>query len=130
MHIVIYMTPPRVTAQQRRIAMVRGKPMIYKPGRLKQAEDALRDALAPYAPEEPMEGPVKLEVVWAYPRGRHRDGEPKTTRPDADNIVKALQDVLTESGFWLDDSQVVDLRVTKIWAEEPRIVIDIDRCGG
>lgn len=130
MHIVLRMTPPRVTAQQRRVAVARGKPLIYKPARLRQAEEELETLLTPHAPAEPLDGPIRLAVTWAYPRGRHGDGEPKTTRPDADNLHKSLQDVMTSCGFWHDDAQVVDLTVRKIWAEEPGITIDIDRLGG
>lgn len=38
---------------------------------------------------------------------------PDKRRRDLDNILKALLDGLTHAGVWLDDSQIVDLRIRK-----------------
>jgi Holliday junction resolvase RusA-like endonuclease len=55
-------------------------------------------------------------------------GKWKTTRPDTDNLIKALKDTMTDLGFWDDDSQVADERVRKKWTTKERagvtIVID------
>ena len=54
-----------------------------------------------------MTGPVTLTAAWHFPiPDGHRDGEPKTTKPDTDNMQKLLKDVMTEAGFWKDDAQV------------------------
>lgn len=45
-------------------------------------------------------------------------GKPHQSKPDKDNIEKALCDSLLK-----DDSGVWDGRVTKLWADEPRLVI-------
>lgn len=39
---------------------------------------------------------------------------PDCRRRDLDNLQKAAFDALTKSGFWLDDSQVVDYHVVKM----------------
>jgi len=41
----------------------------------------------------------------------------ETPRGDIDNYVKAVLDVLTAAGVWADDSQVIDLRAEKCFAE-------------
>lgn len=75
----------------------------------------------PYCPKVPILGAVELTMgfVFARPKsapkaylGRIRH----SNRPDADNIVKAIQDVLSKAGFWLDDGQVSDLIIRKRYA--------------
>ncbi len=34
-------------------------------------------------------------------------------KPDVDNLAKLILDAMTKAGYWLDDNQVCDLRVTK-----------------
>lgn len=38
---------------------------------------------------------------------------PNNLRRDISNLIKVIEDGLTEGGAWLDDCQVVDLRITK-----------------
>ena len=72
-----------------------------------------------------MKGPVRLVVKWCFPRGRHKDGSYKITKPDTDNLNKMLKDVLTELGYWDDDAQVASEIIEKFWADIPGIYIDI-----
>ena len=37
-------------------------------------------------------------------------------KPDADNLAKAILDVLTEQGWWRDDGVVSELLVIKLWS--------------
>lgn len=41
-----------------------------------------------------------------------------TARPDLDNLIKPVFDVLNELQFWADDSLVVDLHATKVKDKE------------
>ncbi len=45
-----------------------------------------------------------------------------TTKPDVDNYVKGVKDALNHL-IYKDDSQVVDLKVSKFYSEEPRVEI-------
>jgi len=39
--------------------------------------------------------------------------------PDVDNYAKGVLDAITASGiFWVDDKQIVDLRIVKQWTDE------------
>lgn len=97
-----------------------------------QAKNELIALIYPYAPQKPLVGALELSVVWKYP---WRASEPKKnklngfrycdTKPDADNLTKALADILTRLGFWQDDAQVSILNFTKMWADEPGIEIKI-----
>lgn len=62
--------------------------------------------LAKYVLSEKLTGPLQLITKWSYPKGKHKNGEYKTTKPDTDNMIKLLKYVMTELGFWKDDSLV------------------------
>ena len=131
MKIFLLMNPPTVTAQESKVAVVRGKPVIYKPEKIKQAKREIIKHLKPFKPSEPLEGPIELRVVWLFPRGKsHKHMEWRTTRPDTDNLEKLLKDCMTEVGFWKDDALVVKETVYKVWSEEPTgISIEIKNLG-
>lgn len=120
MKIFLLMNPPTVTAQERKVAMVRNKPIFYKPEKVKQAKAELMKHLRPFKPDTPFESPIELHVVWLFPKGKsHKHNEWRITKPDTDNLQKMLKDCMTEIGFWKDDAQVVKETVEKRWSDEP-----------
>lgn len=122
--IFIPMVPPTVTHQEKRVAVVHGKPRFYEPAELKAARQLFTDWLAKYTPEEPMTGPVALEVMWWFPADkRHPEGAPKTTRPDTDNLQKLLKDCMTAAKWWKDDAQVWCEKIMKVYLRRPGIYI-------
>ena len=48
-----------------------------------------------------------------------------TKKPDADNIVKIILDGLNGVA-WVDDTQVVDVMITKRYATEPMVAVIVD----
>lgn len=63
---------------------------------------------------EPLVGPVKVSMTFCHKRpqrlNRKKDTVariPKTTKPDIDNMIKMVLDVLTKAEVWNDDNQVV-----------------------
>ena len=68
-----------------------------------------------------MVGPLKLTVLFYIKRAGNMTGPKyaeldwRTSKPDADNLVKAVMDALNEEA-WHDDSQVVSLHVEKRYA--------------
>lgn len=120
MKIFLLMNPPTVTAQERKVAMVKNKPIFYKPEKVKQAKAELMKHLRPFKPDIPFESPIELYVVWLFPKGKsHKHNEWRITKPDTDNLQKMLKDCMTEIGFWKDDAQVVKETVEKRWSDEP-----------
>lgn len=110
--------PPRVTAQEKRIRIVNGRPQFYKPKELLEAENLYYYHTMAALPKGwvPMQGPVRMFVSFCFGTDdRKKIGCWKTTRPDTDNMVKSLKDAITRTGLWVDDSQVVDEHTTKTW---------------
>jgi len=118
--------PPTVTHQEKQVHVVNGKPIFYEPDNLKAARSKLSAHLAKHKSEKKYTGPVRLVVKWCFPRGKHKDGEYKTTKPDTDNLQKLLKDVMTDVGFWKDDALVASEIIEKFWAEIPGIYISIE----
>lgn len=122
-----YFNVPTTTAQQHKISVVCGRPIFYDPPKLKEAKVLIKRTIAPAAPKEPILGAIQLNVVWAFqrPKAQRSVVEYRVTRPDLDNLQKALKDIMTELGFWLDDAQVVIEHTTKVNAERSYLHIEI-----
>ena len=122
------MDPPTVTQQEHRVGKRKdGSLYFYEDRSLKEARAKIGNALARQAPEKPEKGPLRLIVKWLFPRGSHRDGEYKPTKPDTDNLNKMLKDEMTKAGFWRDDAQVASEIIEKFWAEKTGIFVKIER---
>lgn len=123
------MVPPTATHQERAWRVVKGRPVSYEPQAVKAARAKLTAHLAGHRPDRPMEGAVWLLVKWCFPRGKHRDGEYRVTKPDTDNLQKLLKDCMTAVGFWGDDAQVASEICEKFWAEVPGIYVRAEEMG-
>lgn len=130
MQFFLPMKPPTVTHHDKELhAFMRGgKPcaVLHDSRELKDAHAKLHAALAPYAPKRPFGGPVRLVVKWIFPADGHKPGEWKTTKPDTDNLQKALKDTMTRLHFWQDDAQVASEIVEKFWGDPCGIFVQID----
>lgn len=119
---------PTVTAQQKKVTVVSGKPVFYEPENLKAARSLLMAHLSKHIPESPYVGPVRLTVKWLYPKTQKaKTGQYKATRPDLDNANKMLQDCMTHLGYWKDDSQVASLIAEKFFSDVVGIYIQIEQ---
>ena len=120
------MIPPTNTYQEKKVAVVKGKPVFYEPPEVKAVREKLAAHLSHYAPKKMFEKPVRMVTKWCFPKGKHSDGEYKATKPDTDNLQKMLKDVMTEVGFWKDDALVASEITEKFWAEQMGIFISIE----
>ena len=121
----IPMVPPTITHQEKKVRVVNGKPIFYEPEKLKTARQKLMAYLGYHVPEEPFHTGVQLVTKWCFPRGRHKDGDYRLTKPDTDYLQKLLKDCMTVIGFWDDDALVASEVVEKFWAEIPGIYIKV-----
>ena len=119
-------TPPTITAQQRRHE--------YKQSKLKQAEAFWLAIMEKHAPGKPLDGALKLDVAVTYPHTKKSLATceklgvmaiPKITVPDCDNINKLPQDAMAKCGYFVNDSRVYDLRITKWFGDIPGVAIDL-----
>lgn len=78
-------------------------------------------------------GPLHLVLLFVLPRPKahyRTNGELKPhapfwheSKPDSDNLAKAVMDAVTQLGIWIDDSQVVRLEVQKSYGERPGCIV-------
>ena len=124
------MHPPTSTHQERgHIIDSKGRHRFYNRSN-GEAEAKLRAHLAQHIPSKPYTGPVQVLCKWCFPiKGKHSDGEPYTNKPDADNLCKALYDIMTALGFWEDDKQIYSSITEKFWADVPGIYVRIIERG-
>lgn len=79
----------------------------------------------------PARGDVELDATFYFETPRaERHGKPHTARPDADNLVKLVMDVLADAGI-LPKGDAVVARVisSKLWAAQPGAVIVLKPIG-
>ena len=110
----IPMRPPTTThnAKELHAYMKGGKPcaVLHDSSELKAARAKLHAYLAPHAPEKPI------------PAG----GSWRTSKPDTDNLEKALKDEMTRLHFWHDDAQVCSEIVEKFWADICGVFVQVE----
>jgi Holliday junction resolvase RusA-like endonuclease len=84
---------------------------------------------------EKFEGAVRVKLNFLFPRPKchfNRNGlkdlapTRHTSRPDSDNLAKAVLDALTNLGLWRDDSQVSTLIVVKNYSNNGTSGVQID----
>lgn len=93
---------------------------IYTPnsGPIKAYKAAIVAAFKHVAGEdfEPLKGPLCLIIgfIFERPQARMKE-EAHIIKPDLDNLAKGVMDALNGTA-WHDDSQIVNLSLTKQWA--------------
>ena len=65
--------------------------------------------------------PVSVRITFLMQRPKTVKRHMPTVPPDIDKLCRAVLDALTDAGVWADDSQVVDLGATKIYASGPHV---------
>lgn len=93
---------------------------VYNADTAKGWKGAIALAARNVLPKSPMTGPIIVNVTYFMPRPKRLmrkispDGLiPHTSKPDIDNLNKAVLDTLTRIGVWQDDSQVIGIMAMK-----------------
>ena len=131
---LVEITPIRTTHQaDLRILKTRdGRQFIGKTEKsaIKQWMRAFQLAVQSKMPDKPYEGPLELSIYFGFPLIKSDKGKsaPMNTKPDFDNLAKAVCDSLTATHFWNDDSQVVFGKVLKFRTPSPFVGIELKPC--
>ena len=105
----------------------------YTPQKTKSYEDEIRMmAKAAMGASEPLETPVtvaiyiRVGIPTSFSKQKRKDALSgiirPTKKPDLDNVAKCFLDSMNEI-VYLDDKQVVNLHVTKVYAETPAVEV-------
>lgn len=131
-NFTIYGTP---VAQGRPRASTRGGFVkMYDPAKSRDFKKYVKLVASEHRPESLLEGPLALEVrifkpsLKSFSKKKKAEAEQGTlrpvTKPDVDNYVKGVKDALNQV-IWKDDSQVVDLHISKWYSETPRVEVTV-----
>ena len=96
--------------------------------------------IANYRPKQPFAGDIRLSIRFTMPipKSWYRTGKYKhllkdkykgirnhSTKPDASNMLKLYEDIL-QPDFYVDDSQICQIYVEKIYGERPNTAVIIE----
>jgi len=117
-------------AQPRAKAFSRGgRAGVYDPGTANDWKTVVRNAALKVWDQKTIDEPVSVALHFSLPRPQShykKNGLLKpdaerwvTKKPDLDNLEKAVLDALTDIGLWRDDSLVVYVTKSKVYAAGP-----------
>lgn len=132
-----------IPAVQKQTQFIRSSGIAYNPS--KKAADQLIWQIKPYAPTEPLSGPIEMHLTFFLPIPVSASRVKRTQmlnavilptkRPDFDNLAYLVTNAL-KNLIYLDDSQVTDCMIRKRYSDRPRTVIkiipidDLQKVGG
>lgn len=103
-------------------------------GTSKNVGTSRKHVLGGQSPNAMTKLPLSMEIHAFFPIPKNTSKKNKqlmlqgkifpTKKPDLDNIAKAIADALNGVAY-LDDSQIVSLNVSKVYAENPRVEVSI-----
>jgi Holliday junction resolvase RusA-like endonuclease len=128
-----------VAQPRHRVRTIGKRSMVYLPSKhpVHGYKAAIRAAFMEAAGKwKTIAGPVQLSVYcrfempksWSKKKRSESHGILHGSKPDADNVLKAVEDALTDCGVWNDDAQVALAFISKRWSETPQTEIWIREC--
>lgn len=117
---------PVPQARPRAFQTSAGRIRMYDPATCKDWKRTVLAQVLPAKPPAPAEGPLVMDLVFELPRPKSapKRVQHPTTRPDLDNLLKAIKDAL-RGVVYRDDSQIVALTATKKYGEAPGVSIRV-----
>ena len=112
---------------------------IYDDPKSKKAKDSMITVIQEKAPDELLDGPLRVDLKFYLPRPQGHYGTGKksgvlkmsaptmhTKKPDIDNLRKLVMDAMTHV-YWRDDSLVCEGETIKQYSGKPRTEIYIKK---
>lgn len=124
--------PPKTTHQSKQIVRRGAGARLRNTAALNGAKAIYTAAFLPHRPRKPLLPPIALEIRIVFP---HVKSAPKkikgktvhhTSRPDASNLAKTIEDILVDLGFLTDDAGVSNLSVSKRSGDVPGVYIKLE----
>ena len=132
---------PRARSFARKLKDGRVVARVYDAGTAEAWKTQVAAAAKPHRPATPLTGPVSLQIEFRMKRPKSHYGTGRNanrlkpsapvfhiSKPDRNNLVKAVEDAMTQLGFWRDDAQVAAGETTKIYTlegERPGVTIRV-----
>ena len=78
----------------------------------------------------PLQGALSLSCIFILARPKTVKRLLPFVKPDLDKLIRALCDALTQSGVWVDDAQVTQVKASKVYASPsnhpiPGVIVSI-----
>ena len=118
-----------------RAAVVAGRARLYTPAKTASWEQSAAQVMRKLWAQAPYEGPVHLVILACSSRPKRllRKKDPdgrmlRPTKPDVDNVAKAVADAMVKAGVLRDDVQVTTLTARSLYVardEGPRVEVSI-----
>ncbi len=86
----------------------------------------IKAAALPHRPRKAYTGPLWVRLCFYMPRPQAHAKMKQmpcfhTHVCDVDNMFKGVADTLTDLGFWVDDSQICEARISKLYATAGKV---------
>jgi Holliday junction resolvase RusA-like endonuclease len=135
--VIEFFIPHELKPKGNRKQAWKGASFPTHPKSVKDNAAALRYFAAEHRPDTPWSCGVKLVADVVYPwrsntpnRVKELGMYPKFTRPDVDNLLKQLGDVLQSTGFFTDDGKIAEATIRKWHGAHPGINVQLTEwCG-
>lgn len=105
------------------------KGRVFTPTKTRAFESAIARMALVQKPASPLSGPIKITARFFMKRPKKPLNSRPITRPDLDNLVKAVTDPLN-GVFWTDDTQIVEIHAAKFYDDltgaGPRITLLVE----
>lgn len=117
---------PRVRAFARKMGNGKFAARVYDPGTAEAWKSQIAEAAKPFI-ERTITNPVRLKLEFFMPRPKSHFGKKglkpnapqfHVSKPDLDNMEKAIKDALTQIHMWQDDCQVIGVTKRKHYAQD------------
>lgn len=117
---------PVPQARPRAFKTPTGQIRLYDPADCKDWKRTVLAQVLERKPAAPVDGPLRMDLVFDLPRPKSapKRVQHPTSRPDLDNLLKAIKDAL-RGVVYRDDSQIVALTATKKYGQAPGVSIRV-----